>query len=261
MNTNINLTSRKVVPVCMKISGGNLIFRAPVSESSFFSCVSVFLRFCVSMCLCQVVEGFSFGENKRIIWMLTEGIFQPVFQGFLFQPVGMDTDRDQRDCPVCLSTFETPVTMPCGHTFCRQCILDHKTSRNHWCPLCRAKLPGKADILALKPTILLSDSAKAKEEKTEYVGTKACTHFSLQNCHPFNFSFQSHSWPLGNLSWWFRWTNSLLPQQHRPVTWGLDAILAFTIMWWNNEPYSDTSWDFANQDLLHVWHNIFILCV
>lgn len=44
------------------------------------------------------------------------------------------------DCQVCYSLVLDPLTTPCGHTFCRQCVvrvLDHSTL----CPACRRVIP------------------------------------------------------------------------------------------------------------------------
>ncbi|KAF2457822.1 PUA-like domain-containing protein [Lineolata rhizophorae] len=44
------------------------------------------------------------------------------------------------DCGVCYRIMLDPVTTPCGHTFCRQCL--SRTLRHNWqCPACRADLP------------------------------------------------------------------------------------------------------------------------
>ncbi|XP_077466610.1 LON peptidase N-terminal domain and RING finger protein 1-like [Stigmatopora argus] len=43
------------------------------------------------------------------------------------------------ECPLCIRLFHEPVTTPCGHTFCKNCIersLDH----NVRCPLCKQPL-------------------------------------------------------------------------------------------------------------------------
>ncbi|MBN3297346.1 LON peptidase N-terminal domain and RING finger protein 1 [Amia ocellicauda] len=43
------------------------------------------------------------------------------------------------ECPLCIRLFFVPVTTPCGHTFCKNCIersLDH----NLRCPLCKQQL-------------------------------------------------------------------------------------------------------------------------
>lgn len=45
------------------------------------------------------------------------------------------------ECQVCYLMYYEPLTTPCGHTFCKSCLLraiDHSTQ----CPLCRHQLPG-----------------------------------------------------------------------------------------------------------------------
>jgi hypothetical protein len=47
--------------------------------------------------------------------------------------------RDDFDCPLCCKLLYEPVTTPCGHTFCRSClmrVLDH----GNRCPMCRVVL-------------------------------------------------------------------------------------------------------------------------
>ncbi|KAM7417140.1 hypothetical protein PAMA_016987 [Pampus argenteus] len=48
-------------------------------------------------------------------------------------------DPTDLECSLCMRLFYEPVTMPCGHTFCLQCLercLDH----NPKCPLCKEEL-------------------------------------------------------------------------------------------------------------------------
>ncbi|MEE6522267.1 hypothetical protein FKM82_020712 [Ascaphus truei] len=47
-------------------------------------------------------------------------------------------------CPVCLSTYQDPVSLSCGHSFCRDCIHKALTSqrdqdRAYSCPMCQAE--------------------------------------------------------------------------------------------------------------------------
>jgi len=51
-----------------------------------------------------------------------------------------DMAHRELDCHVCYNLMYDPVTTPCGHTFCRKClvrVLDHSTH----CPVCRRTLP------------------------------------------------------------------------------------------------------------------------
>ncbi|OZJ01655.1 hypothetical protein BZG36_05565 [Bifiguratus adelaidae] len=59
-------------------------------------------------------------------------------------PTSLDYFKDsiitELECQLCFLLLYEPITTPCGHTFCRGCILrsiDHNTK----CPLCRHQLP------------------------------------------------------------------------------------------------------------------------
>ncbi|KAJ5569735.1 uncharacterized protein N7459_009165 [Penicillium hispanicum] len=57
---------------------------------------------------------------------------------FCFQKL-RDRLRTELDCQVCYALILDPLSLPCGHTFCRQCVarvLDH----SDLCPICRRKL-------------------------------------------------------------------------------------------------------------------------
>uniref|UniRef100_H3DN00 Uncharacterized protein n=1 Tax=Tetraodon nigroviridis TaxID=99883 RepID=H3DN00_TETNG len=46
--------------------------------------------------------------------------------------------EDQLLCDVCLEVFSEPVSLPCGHTFCRACVEQHwEDSVQHHCPTCK----------------------------------------------------------------------------------------------------------------------------
>jgi len=63
---------------------------------------------------------------------------------FRFQKL-RDRLRTELDCQVCYSLILDPLTMPCGHTFCRRCVarvLDH----TDLCPICRRKVGMPAAI-------------------------------------------------------------------------------------------------------------------
>uniref|UniRef100_UPI0037E9629F LON peptidase N-terminal domain and RING finger protein 3-like isoform X2 n=1 Tax=Semicossyphus pulcher TaxID=241346 RepID=UPI0037E9629F len=59
--------------------------------------------------------------------------------GSLSPGVGEVFDPSDLECSLCMRLFYEPVTTPCGHTFCLQCLkrcLDH----NPKCPLCKEEL-------------------------------------------------------------------------------------------------------------------------
>lgn len=60
------------------------------------------------------------------------------------------------ECPLCIRLFFEPVTTPCGHTFCKNCIersLDH----NLRCPLCKQPLQEYFKNRKYNITVLLQD--------------------------------------------------------------------------------------------------------
>ncbi|XP_048375755.2 zinc-binding protein A33-like isoform X1 [Stegostoma tigrinum] len=49
---------------------------------------------------------------------------------------------DQTICPICLDFFTDPVTLGCGHNFCRSCIIQSWEKKEiNSCPECRAEFP------------------------------------------------------------------------------------------------------------------------
>ncbi|XP_041846136.1 LON peptidase N-terminal domain and RING finger protein 1 [Melanotaenia boesemani] len=58
---------------------------------------------------------------------------------------------DLLECPVCLLLMCEPVTMSCGHTFCRRCVGGYLPSK---CPLCKERLKQK-EVKGMKNNVLL----------------------------------------------------------------------------------------------------------
>lgn len=49
--------------------------------------------------------------------------------------------EDQLYCSICLDIFTEPVSTPCGHTFCQDCLTRHCTGKfGSQCPLCNNKI-------------------------------------------------------------------------------------------------------------------------
>ncbi|XP_035856507.1 tripartite motif-containing protein 5-like [Sander lucioperca] len=55
--------------------------------------------------------------------------------------------EDQFLCSICLDVFTDPVTIPCGHNFCKNCITDHwNTNDQYLCPLCKEGFTTRPDL-------------------------------------------------------------------------------------------------------------------
>ena len=82
-----------------------------------------------------------------------------------------ETTRNELDCQVCYALLLDPLTLTCGHTFCRKCVarvLDHSPL----CPVCRRELnmppsldsePGNKRLMSLLMN-LCPDHVAAREE-------------------------------------------------------------------------------------------------
>ncbi|XP_074485921.1 E3 ubiquitin-protein ligase TRIM21-like [Sebastes fasciatus] len=55
--------------------------------------------------------------------------------------------EDQFLCSICLDVFTDPVTIPCGHNFCKNCINEHwNTSDRCQCPMCKEAFTTRPDL-------------------------------------------------------------------------------------------------------------------
>jgi Zinc finger, C3HC4 type (RING finger) len=59
------------------------------------------------------------------------------------------------DCNLCLNTLSDPVTCPCGHTWCKKCLLQ-SLEHSDKCPMCRQKLPQRGYFDARPECALLA---------------------------------------------------------------------------------------------------------
>ncbi|XP_037621712.1 E3 ubiquitin-protein ligase TRIM39-like [Sebastes umbrosus] len=55
--------------------------------------------------------------------------------------------EDQFLCSICLDVFTDPVSTPCGHNFCKNCITEHwNTSGRCQCPMCKEAFTIRPDL-------------------------------------------------------------------------------------------------------------------
>lgn len=69
-------------------------------------------------------------------------------------------------CPVCLIDFKDPVSLPCEHVFCRQCVLRYLESSKepHKCPECRQNFTGK-DLKGIRVLRNVVDAVQEERKK------------------------------------------------------------------------------------------------
>lgn len=89
--------------------------------------------------------------------------------------------EEQLLCPICLDLFNQPVSTPCGHNFCRDCIQGYWQSANlSQCPVCKHKFYRRPE---LKVNTFISEVAsqfkKSLEKNSE---DEACT-VDQYSCH------------------------------------------------------------------------------
>ncbi|XP_053192405.1 E3 ubiquitin-protein ligase TRIM39-like isoform X1 [Scomber japonicus] len=90
--------------------------------------------------------------------------------------------EDQFLCSICLDVFTDPVSTPCGHNFCKNCINEHWNSDDQYlCPLCKEMFNTRPD---LRVNTLLSEmvshSSEQQAAKPGEVPCDVCTGTKLK---------------------------------------------------------------------------------
>ena len=86
---------------------------------------------------------------------------------------------------MCLKLLLEPVTLSCGHTFCRACLV-RAVERDHHCPMCRAPTfvtprdtPPNFVVAKLIQKLYPNDYAARLQEEKEDVAEEATVHVPL----------------------------------------------------------------------------------
>eukprot|EP00468_Gymnochlora_sp_CCMP2014_P003000 CAMPEP_0167755196 /NCGR_PEP_ID=MMETSP0110_2-20121227/8689_1 /TAXON_ID=629695 /ORGANISM="Gymnochlora sp., Strain CCMP2014" /LENGTH=330 /DNA_ID=CAMNT_0007641155 /DNA_START=56 /DNA_END=1045 /DNA_ORIENTATION=- len=74
------------------------------------------------------------------------------------EEMDIDIKHDSLKCSLCLSLFCEPVTIPCGHTFCRTCLYQAMRRSKKKCPFCRAVC--HVDPASASVTVALAEIAR-----------------------------------------------------------------------------------------------------
>ncbi|XP_051242248.1 E3 ubiquitin/ISG15 ligase TRIM25 isoform X5 [Dicentrarchus labrax] len=83
--------------------------------------------------------------------------------------------EDELTCSICLSTFNCPVTIPCGHNFCQDCLLE-TWKDSYSCPQCRTLFATKPELkknTVLSTVVETFNSRASKETTVEGLESKA----------------------------------------------------------------------------------------
>uniref|UniRef100_A0A8C9XCI4 Uncharacterized protein n=1 Tax=Sander lucioperca TaxID=283035 RepID=A0A8C9XCI4_SANLU len=91
--------------------------------------------------------------------------------------VSILSSEDQFLCSICLDVFTDPVTIPCGHNFCKNCITEHwNTNDQYLCPLCKEGFTTRPDLRVNT----FSSSSEQQVSKPGEVPCDVCTGTKLK---------------------------------------------------------------------------------
>uniref|UniRef100_A0A8C5PX26 Uncharacterized protein n=1 Tax=Leptobrachium leishanense TaxID=445787 RepID=A0A8C5PX26_9ANUR len=87
--------------------------------------------------------------------------------------------RDELTCSICLNIYTDPVTLPCGHSFCRTCIGDvldtQEGSGAYKCPECRAESQERPALETNRKLRNIAENIRSTHPEQEEAGIP-CTY-------------------------------------------------------------------------------------
>uniref|UniRef100_A0A8C5QN15 Uncharacterized protein n=1 Tax=Leptobrachium leishanense TaxID=445787 RepID=A0A8C5QN15_9ANUR len=87
--------------------------------------------------------------------------------------------RDELTCSICLNIYTDPVTLPCGHSFCRTCIGDvldtQEGSGAYKCPECRAESQERPALVKNRKLRNIAENIRSTHSEQEEAGIP-CTY-------------------------------------------------------------------------------------
>ncbi|XP_072000847.1 E3 ubiquitin-protein ligase TRIM11-like [Engystomops pustulosus] len=88
--------------------------------------------------------------------------------------------REELNCSICLSLYTDPVTLRCGHNFCRDCIDQHLTTQDwsggYSCPDCRENFQDRPELRRNIALHNVAERLKSTEPHQEEVTGICCTY-------------------------------------------------------------------------------------
>ncbi|XP_062294846.1 E3 ubiquitin-protein ligase TRIM21-like isoform X2 [Scomber scombrus] len=90
--------------------------------------------------------------------------------------------EDQFLCSICLDVFTDPVSTPCGHNFCKNCINEHWNSNDQYlCPLCKETFYTRPKLhINTLLNEMVSHSSEQQAAKPGEVPCDVCTGTKLK---------------------------------------------------------------------------------
>ncbi|GAA6224560.1 E3 ubiquitin/ISG15 ligase TRIM25-like [Lates japonicus] len=84
--------------------------------------------------------------------------------------------EDQFLCSICLDVFADPVTITCGHNFCKSCITEHwNISVRCQCPMCK-------EVFDIRPALRVNTFISEMTAQFRQSGVKKAGDFAGQDC-------------------------------------------------------------------------------